>query len=585
MIKFKSILLLLAFTWLSFLCPGQVNIRWQLCFGGIYSDKYPVFIQTSDGGFLMGGSDYDIVEDDYNAMLVKIDSSGNLLWTYENGIQGFDEDVECILETPDSLYLIAINDEHDILIYNSGNINPFNGLYGGSNTERVYSLIGTQDGGYAFAGTSYSNDGDVTGHHGSTSKRDGWVVKLDSVGNIEWQISLGGSLNDHLNSIIQLPGGEYIVAGYVESHDGDVSFHHDTIANRPDCWIVKLSASGTMIWEKTFGGTLQDEANCIINSPDGNLLFIGTTGSNDGDVTGIHGGNKDIWVVKIDTAGNLLWQKCYGSNNTDYGKKIINNLNGGYTIFGEVWGASGDVSQNFGFNDFWLAEIDTAGNLISEFSLGGSSSEKAYDFMQTGTGDYVMLGGSNSNDGHVSGNIGGYDGWIVKACMYPDASIMPLGSTTFCYGDSVQLVNSNPGATYQWYRNGNAINGAVAVNYYAKTTGLYQCLSSGPTTCTAFSNEIQVNVPCRRRENNQDKLVGDFEPVVFEYYPNPARHTLSVNSSGGLLVLTNSFGQALSVYELQNGMSEIDISILPAGLYILRFVSYDSTMIHKLVVK
>ena len=103
----------------------------------------------------------------------------------------------------------------------------------GGDDDVAYSVAVTPDGGYIVAGYTESNSGDVSGNHGSI---DFWVVKLDGEGNIVWQKCLGGSGDDYADSVAVMPDGGYIVAGYTESNNGDVSGNH----GEDDFWIVKL---------------------------------------------------------------------------------------------------------------------------------------------------------------------------------------------------------------------------------------------------------------------------------------------------------------------------------------------------------
>ena len=134
--------------------------------------------------------------------------------------------------------------------------------FGGSGVEGINSFQKSSDGGYIIAGYSNSNDGDVTGNHGGY---DFWVLKLTSVGALEWQKSLGGSLDDIANSIFQTSEGGYIVSGITESNDGDVTENK----GNNDVWIVKLSSNGTIEWQKSYGGASSESGESIQQTSDG----------------------------------------------------------------------------------------------------------------------------------------------------------------------------------------------------------------------------------------------------------------------------------------------------------------------------
>ncbi len=180
---------------------------------------------------------------------------------------------------------------------------------GGTGYDYATSIVQTSDGGYIVAGYSYSNDGDVTGNHGSA---DYWVVKLDNTGSISWQKSLGGSGDDEAASIVQTSDGGYIMAGSSNSNDGDVTGNHGSY----DCWVVKLDNTGSVSWQKSLGGTGGDLASSVEQTSDGGYIVAGQSYSTDGDVTGNHG-VADCWVVKLDDTGSISWQKSLGGSNAD----------------------------------------------------------------------------------------------------------------------------------------------------------------------------------------------------------------------------------------------------------------------------
>ena len=132
--------------------------------------------------------------------------------------------------------------------------------------------------------------------------------------SIEWQKCLGGNHADEANSIQQTIEGGFIVAGMSFSNNGNVSGHHGSLAY-PDYWIVKLNSSGTIQWQKSLGGSDYDYSTSIQRTTDGGYIVGGISPSNDGDVSGNHGGlGGDYWVVKLDSSGNIQWQKCLGGS-------------------------------------------------------------------------------------------------------------------------------------------------------------------------------------------------------------------------------------------------------------------------------
>ncbi|MDR2458041.1 MAG: hypothetical protein LBD41_06140, partial [Clostridiales Family XIII bacterium] len=181
---------------------------------------------------------------------------------------------------------------------------------GGSQYDSAFFIQQTSDGGFIIAGTGTSNDCDVTGNHGDDEY---WIVKLDSLGTIQWQKSLNGSFGNYANSIQLTSDGGYIIAVYSNSNDGDVTGNHGSY----DYSIVKLNSLGTIQWQKSLGGSNHDSANSIQQTSDGGFIIAGQSESNDGDVTGNHG-SQDYWIVKLDSLGTIQWQKSLGGSEYDW---------------------------------------------------------------------------------------------------------------------------------------------------------------------------------------------------------------------------------------------------------------------------
>jgi uncharacterized repeat protein (TIGR01451 family) len=361
--------------WITIFCLGvgvtttysQVEIQWQKCLGGSSNDFGYSIQQTFDGGYVVAGSSNSTngvasgnhgVEDFW---VVKLDAGGNLQWQ------------KCL---------------------------------GGTGTDFANSIQQTSDGGYVVAGCTQSIDGDVSGNHGGY---DSWVVKLDAGGNLQWHKCLGGTGTDYAYSIQQTSDGGYVVAGYTFSTDGDVSGNHGV----GDFWVVKLDAGGNLQWQKCLGGTGADNAISIQETSDGGYVVAGNTHSIDGDVSGNHGG-YDSWVVKLDAGGNLQWQKCLGGTGNDWTHSIQETSDGGYVVAGSTYSTDGDVSGNHGGGDFWVVKLDAGGNLQWQKCLGGTNYDFANSIQQTSDEGYVVAGFSESANGDVSGNHGGYDSWVVK---------------------------------------------------------------------------------------------------------------------------------------------------------------------------
>ena len=407
----------------------QPDIEWQSCFGGTMNDEAMSIAQASDGGFIMAGhvrsSNGNVIGyhgGAADAWVVKLDSDGTIQWQ------------RCL---------------------------------GGSRGDYAASVHPTVDGGYIMAGSTFSNNGDVNGYHESEfSLSDAWVVKLSAMGMIEWQRCLGGSSEDYLQSIQELPEGGYVAAGASYSNNGDVTCsnggswvvklntmgdilwnHCVSLGGRansikctldggyilgglttpnnieggclglgiePDSWVAKLDAQGEVQWQRCLGGSESDGVFDVQQTSDGGYILSNWARSNDGDVTDNHGGQYDAWIVKLDDLGGIEWQKCFGGSGAEYAHAIQQDNDGGFLIAGATSSSDGDIVGNHGYGDVWMFKIDATGIIDWQMYIGGTMPEYAKAMQQTMDGGYVLAGFTGSNTGDVSGNHGGDDCWVVK---------------------------------------------------------------------------------------------------------------------------------------------------------------------------
>ncbi len=381
------------------------SLLWQKCLGGYGLDFATSIEQTSDGGYIVAGttnsndgdvSGYHGGGADY--WVVKLSDTGNLQWQ------------KCL---------------------------------GGSGRDNATSVQQTTDGGFIIAGCSDFNGGDVTGNHG---QYDFWIVKLNSSGGLIWQKSLGGSLKDVPQSIKQTSDGGYVVAGYSDSNDGDVSGHHGSF-EYSDFWIVKLNSSGDIVWQKSLGGSNEEEANSIQQTADGGYIVAGLAGSFDGDVSNNLG--FDYWVVKLSSLGEIVWDRCYGGvPSTGYGSEeafsIQQTTDGGYIIAGGSLSTNG-----YGYVDCWIVKVNSIGDIQWQKFYGGDSYDIATSIRQTTDGGYVFIGVTESQDsaslspGNVFGHHGSGDIWVVKL----NPTISGFGFSDF--EENYQLnINPNPSKNF-----------------------------------------------------------------------------------------------------------------------------------------
>jgi len=403
-------------------------IEWQVSLGGTNTDILYSMIQTTDGGYIIAGysnsTNGDVTgnhgNNDY--WIVKLTSTGIIEW--QKSLGGTDYDIaRSIIQTTDGGYIVAgsscSNDgdvtghqgfttifDYWIVKLSSSGIIEWQKSFGGTSDDVARFIIQTTDGGYIVAGSSSSNNGDVTGNHGAT---DYWIVKLSSLGIIEWQKSLGGTSNDVARSIIQTTDGGYIVAGESSSNDGDVTGNHGAT----DYWIVKLSSLGIIEWQKSLGGTSNDAERSIIQTTDGGYIVAGESSSNNGDVTGNHGAT-DYWIVKLSSLGIIEWQNSFGGSSLELALSVSQSIDGGYLVGGLSDSNDGDVTSNYGLSDCWILKLNSTGIIEWKKPFGGSSWDNVHSIIQTTDGGYIVASHTSSDNGDVTGNHGQSDYWIVK---------------------------------------------------------------------------------------------------------------------------------------------------------------------------
>jgi hypothetical protein len=184
-----------------------------------------------------------------------------------------------------------------------------------------------------------------------------WIIKTDKLGNLQWQKTYGGSDYDQANSIQQTKDGGYITCGWTRSNNGDVKDNHGDY----DFWVLKLDSTAALKWQQSLGGSNGDLAYSIDQTKDNGYIVAGGTTSNDGQVTGLHGGGaEDFWVVKLNESGALQWQQALGSSEYEEARSVEQMKNGEYIVAG--WSAfsnpdNGDVTGNHGNYDFWVVKL------------------------------------------------------------------------------------------------------------------------------------------------------------------------------------------------------------------------------------
>jgi len=556
------------------------NIQWAKCLGGSGAEQAQSIMQTMDGGYIVNGSsnstDGQVTGNHggYDYWVVKLNDTGGIQWEQSFG-GSQDEQGNYIIQTPDSGYIVAggaesndgdvtcgIATDHSywIVKLNSSGSIVWDGCYGGGDSldfSEAWSVALAPDSNYIVCGESAATDGEVTGNHGGT---DYWVILLSSTGSLLWEKCYGGSAQDLGKMAKPTADGGYIIIGSSASTNGQVTGNHGAT----DYWVVKTDDTGGIQWEKSLGGTSQDEGQAVQQTYDGGYIVAGYSNSDDGQVTGHHGDTTttDYWVVKLDDTGGIQWEKSLGGSGDDNAYSVQQTLDSGYIISGSSASSDGDVTFNYGEGDFWVVKLNKYGTLIWQKSFGGSLNDVSYSIQQTADSGYITAGVSNSIDGNVTGNHGGADYWVVKLSAFVDSPVIINNndtlSTTLGYN------------TYQWYYNGTAITGATSSTYDVVTGGAYAVYVTDSNGCKGISipsNAFNLGVKTISRNS------------VITLMPNPTTGAINIKGAGLVNIsIYNVLGQLMKEADNTDNTS---IAELPSGVYFVRLTNDEGTVIYQ----
>jgi hypothetical protein len=434
---------------------SQVTIVWQKCLGTTVGDGTTDASITNDGGFILGGSTIRNCPANTNDwFIVKTDSLGNQQWDSQ---------------------------------------------FGGSQSDYLESVIQTSDGGYMLIGYTTSTDGNVVGAHGSY---DGWIVKTDATGNFQWQKAVGGTNSDMFRCGKENFNGNIIIFGSTSSYDGDLqginsSFNtvmwsleinlqgsivsqkcfpntsNLTITDmyvtnegeyiltgsstgnfgQNDVAILKADSSLNIQWTKVIGGSGNDVGIKSHPTSDGGYIICATSNSNDYYVSGNHStapNSADYWIVKIDSARNVQWQKCLGGTGYETVHDVIETADGKFIAVGQESTPvpNGDIYDPQGLSQgIWITGLDSAGSLLWNKLIGGKGNDDAAVTMKSQDGKIILAGSTTSIDHDASGNLNiqpqlsfqQSDMWLVKLDDHPNS----ITGNIFADVNANSLLDSN----------------------------------------------------------------------------------------------------------------------------------------------
>lgn len=381
-----------------------LNTNAQIAFtnqyGGTYNEDGRWMEQTADSGYILTGSTVTFSNGQTDMWLVKADKYGQQSWTKSFGGPAFDF-ANKVKKTTDGGYVICgltnsigagNNDGYLVKTDSSGNM-QWQQTYGDSGIQEIEDIILTSDGGYAMLGISVS---------GNTQYYDMWLIKTDAMGTLQWSQVIGGIGYEIGNALQQTPDGGYVLCGQTYSSgvvNGGGSFSGDYI-------MIKTDAIGNVQWQKTYGGPGVDEAHHVCLTPDGGYMLIG-----DADTVNTRAlGQTDIWLVKTNSTGDTLWTKTYGGTKKDGGKTVELTSDGGYILAG--------ITRSFGLinPDYYLVKIDSIGTLQWSQHYGLGYHDHAYHAIETLDSGFAIFGYARNSSNKMNFYLVkvGSDGGVTK---------------------------------------------------------------------------------------------------------------------------------------------------------------------------
>lgn len=349
-----------------------IDILWNCTIGGESDDLAYSVIQTADGGLLLAGITFSYGEGGSDSWLIKTNATGQVEWNRTVGGLNHEE-ARSVIQTADGGYVIAGMNRSSpyvgegdsdfwLVKTNETGYHEWNQTYGGTEYDELFSMIQTNDGGFALAGRVNSY---------GAGQSDFWLVKTNTSGHHEWNSTFGGTETDGAYSVIQTVDGGYALAGVTNSYgDGGL-------------WLVKTDEMGQAEWNRTIEGGKSKSAYSMVQTSDGGFAFAGWVYHSITD-------EYDTWLVKTNAMGYLEWEKIYVGADDKQASTLLQTPNGGFVIAGYT------KSHDRGQSDVLLMKTDSTGQLEGNYTFGGNGDDVASAMNQNTDGGIVITGGTYS---------------------------------------------------------------------------------------------------------------------------------------------------------------------------------------------
>jgi hypothetical protein len=505
----------------------QPDVSWAFSLGGTNTDWASEIMASSSGSILVLGrsssDDFDFENSlgESDAIITKMDDLGNIQWL-----------------------------KH----------------FGGSGEDSVRDIQETPDGGFIVVGESSSSDGDLSSNQGNY---DFWVFKLDANGLVEWSVSYGGSSDDKARAVCVTADQGFIVVGDSRSDDGDVSGNYGA----DDVWVIKLDATGNLIWEMHYGGSGGEYAAGIIQITGGEYIVLSGTESDDFDVSENYSlqanddendDGEDCWVLKLDAIGQIIWEQNFGGSGEESPEELVKIDDQKYLICGRTSSQDIDITDPNGSNDGWVMQINDQAELVWSNALGGSESDWINGITLDPAGGYIFAGSSKSGDGEVAQNYGGHDAWLGKLSVEGELLWEKnFGGTNDERARSIDLLE----------------NGQILFAGHSLSSDIDVETNSG-------GGDMWVVCLDSMTSQNLSPLSVSIDVAVS---PNPAQDYLRISTDDLQapipIQIFNSNGQCVKEFLLQDYSKTFDISEFKSGTYVIKSTAGKQTTSQIIVVR
>jgi hypothetical protein len=443
---------------------------------------------------------------------------------------------------------------------------------GGNGNDVGRCVIEDSDGNFILVGSaSSSSNGDVPSTNGAM---DYWVVKMDANFNIIKSKTIGKTYDDDALSLQQTSDGGYIVVGRTALASGGYAGH--------DYGVIKFDNDLDIEWQKSLGGDDNDYANSVCETSDGGFVIAGQSASNNGQVKNAHGG-WDCWIVKLSSNGSILWENALGGSGDDIANSIQETTDGGLIVLGASAVANGDVTTNYGAYDYWVFKLSSTGSLLWEKTMGGRYKDVGREIHKTEDGGYILTGHSESDDYFLENAHGLADHWIVKL-TFPPVAVFDNDKDTIAINECVNYSDSSTYGpeTWKWTFEGGTPSSSTLEdpkNICYKTAGEYK-------TTLVVTNPVGTSSVVRTILVKDFANLPEHSSNAFSMYPNPTQNNFTIQltkEGSGTVCVYDLAGKEILKKPLLGEKSTIDLSKEVNGIYIVTVSTEYGTFTQKLI--